>query len=58
MDRNSVLWTLIVFFGASVLFSTIGRETKDEGIAVTLALELAAGLLLVGAIVFFVRRRR
>jgi len=58
VDRNSVLWTLIVFFGASVLFSTIGRETKDEGIAVTLALELAAGLLLVGAIVFFVRRRR
>jgi hypothetical protein len=52
-----VLWTLVVFFGASIIFSTIGRETKDEGVGVTLALELVAGLLLVGAIVLVVRRR-
>jgi hypothetical protein len=57
VDRNSVLWTLVVFFGASIIFSTIGRETKDQGVGVTLALELVAGLLLVGAIVLVMRRR-
>jgi hypothetical protein len=58
VDRNALLWTMVVFFGASVIFSTIGRATKDEGIGVTLALEFAAGLVLVGVIVVVVRRRR
>lgn len=58
MDRNALLWTLVVFFGASILFSTIRSATKDQSVAVTLGLELAAGLLLVGAIVVIVRRRR
>ena len=57
MDRNSVLWTLVVFFGASIIFSTIGRETKDDGVGVTLALELVAGVLIVAAIVVVMRRR-
>jgi hypothetical protein len=58
VDRNSLLWVLVVFFGASVLFSSIGRELKDEGVALTLAVESAAGLVLIGVIVLIVRRRR
>ena len=58
MDRNALLWTLVVFFGASLLFSVIRDATKDEGVAVTLVLELVAGVALVGAIVLIVRRRR
>ena len=58
VDRDTVLWTLVVFFGASVLFAAIRNATQDDGVGVSLVLQLAAGLLLVAAIVFFMRRRR
>ena len=47
-----------VFFGASIMFAAIRNATSDEGTGLSLGLQLAAGLLLVGAIVVFVRRRR
>lgn len=58
MDRKALLWTLVVFFGASILFRTIRNATEDEGVAVTLGLELVAGVALVGVIVLIVKRRR
>lgn len=57
MDRNTVLWTLVLFFGASLMFATIRDATRGEGIGVALAAQLAAGLLLVAVIVLYVRRR-
>jgi MYXO-CTERM domain-containing protein len=58
VDRNTLLWTLVVFFGASIMFGAIGNATSDEGDGVRLVAQLGAGLLLVGAIVLFMRRRR
>jgi hypothetical protein len=58
VDRNSLLWTLVVFFGASILFSTIRRATEDESAGVQLLAQLGAGLLVVGAIVVIVKRRQ
>jgi hypothetical protein len=58
VDRDSVLWTIVVFFGASILFAAIRSATEDESTGVSLAVQLAAGLVLVAAIVVFVRRRR
>ena len=58
VDRDSVLWTIVVFFGASILFGAIRSATQDEGTGVSLALQLVAGVVLVAAIVVFVRRRR
>ena len=58
MDRNTILWTLVVFFGASIMFGAIANATSDESAGVRLALQLGAGLLLVGAIVLFLRRRK
>jgi hypothetical protein len=58
VDRDTVLWTLVLFFGASVMFAAIRDVTKDEGTGLSLALQLVAGLVLVGAIVVYVRRRR
>jgi MYXO-CTERM domain-containing protein len=58
VDRNTLLWTLVVFFGASILFGAIANATSDEGAGVRIAVQLGAGLLVVGAIVLFVRRRR
>jgi len=58
VERNTVLWTLVVFFGASVMFGVIGNATEDESDAVRIGLQAGAGLLLVGALVIYVRRQR
>jgi hypothetical protein len=58
VDRNTLLWTLVVFFGASIMFGAIGNATSDESAGVRLVAQLGAGLLLVGAIVVFLRLRR
>ena len=58
MDRNTLLWTLVVFFGASIMFGAIGNATSDESAGVRLAAQLGAGVLLVGALIVFMRRRR
>jgi threonine/homoserine efflux transporter RhtA len=57
VDRNTLLWTMVVFFGASLLFSTIRDAADEDGIGVSLAAQLAAGLLLVAFIVLVMRRR-
>jgi hypothetical protein len=57
VDRDTVLWTIVVFFGASILFAAIRNATEGEGVGVSLLIQLAAGVLLVGAIVVFMRRR-
>jgi hypothetical protein len=57
VDRNTLLWTLVVFFGASILFAAIRNATSDESAGVQLAAQLGAGLVVVGAIVLYVRRR-
>jgi hypothetical protein len=57
VDRNAVLWTLVVFFGASIMFGAIRNATEDEGPGVSLGLQLFAGLLLIGAVILFLRRR-
>jgi hypothetical protein len=58
VNQNTVLWTLVLFFGASVMFGAIRKATEDEGTGVALAAQAAAGLLLIGAIVVYMRRRR
>lgn len=58
MDRTTLLWTLALFFGASILFGSLRRATDDSSTGVTIAVQVAALSVLVGAIVLFVRRRR
>jgi hypothetical protein len=58
VDRNTLMWTLVVFFGASIVFGAIGNATSDESAGVRLAAQLGAGALIVGGLVLFLRRRR
>jgi hypothetical protein len=58
VDRDTVLWTLVLFFGASLMFATIRDATRGEGIGVALVAQVAAGVLLVAGIVLYVRRKR
>jgi hypothetical protein len=56
VDRDTVLWAIVVFFGATVLFGLIASLTEDESAAVRIGLQALVGLLLIGALVAFVRR--
>ena len=57
VNRDTVLWTLVLFFGASIMFGVIRNATEDESTGLSLGLQLFAGLLLIGAVIVFVRRR-
>ncbi len=48
----------MVFFGASLMFAAIRQGLDDESAGLVLGVQLAAGVLLVGGIVLFLRRRR
>lgn len=52
-----MLWALVVFFGASLMFSSIREAAEGEGVGVALAAQIAAGVLLVAFIVLYMRRR-
>jgi len=53
-----VLWTLVVFFGATVLFGAIGNLTEDESDVLRIGLQAFAGLLVIGLLVAYVRKQR
>ena len=58
VNRNTVLWTIVLFFGASIMFGAIRNATEGESTGVSLGLQLLAGLLLIGAVILFLRRQR
>ena len=58
VNRNTVLWTIVLFFGASIMFGAIRNATEGESTGVSLGLQLLAGLLLIGAVILIVRRQR
>ena len=57
MEKQTLLWVLVVFFGASIVFRFIRRATEDESAGVTIVLALAALGLMIGAIAYVVKRR-
>lgn len=57
MDRNAVMWTLVVFFGSGVMFALIRRAAEDDGVGTALLAQLAAGGLLIAFIVLYMRSR-
>jgi uncharacterized membrane protein HdeD (DUF308 family) len=58
VDRTSALWTMVLFFAATLVFFGLRRLTEDQSAAVTAAAQLGALALLVGVIVLVVRRMR
>ncbi|HEX2233989.1 MAG TPA: hypothetical protein VHG69_11575 [Thermoleophilaceae bacterium] len=57
MDRDTLLWALVLFFGASLLFATIRDATEGESVALQLGFQVLALAVLIAAVVAFVRRR-
>lgn len=52
-----LLWTLALFFGASIAFRAVQEVTRSSSLVVTVGLEVALLVVLVGTIVLVVRRR-
>lgn len=48
---------LVLFFGTAIIFGGLRRLTEDQGAGVTIAAQATALLLIVGALVLYVRRR-
>jgi hypothetical protein len=58
MERSTVAWALVAFFGGSIVFAALNRLTEDSSRAVAVGVQLAALTVIVGAIVLIVRRLR
>jgi hypothetical protein len=58
VDRNTLLWTIVVFFGATVIFGAIANVTDDEGAGVRIGLQSIVGLIFIALLVAYVRRMR
>jgi hypothetical protein len=58
VDRNTLLWTLVLFFGASLLFGVLRRATEDSSTGVTVAVQVGALALVITGIVIVVRLLR
>ena len=56
MERSTLLWTLVAFFGAAIAFNGVQQLTEDESTLVTIGLELVVLALIIAFIVFVVRR--
>ena len=57
MDRNTLLWALVLVFGASILFAAVREATEGESLALRLGLQFLTLGVLIAAIVAYVRRR-
>ena len=57
MNRQTLLWAVVVFFGASLIFGGLNNATEDSSTGVRLGIQIAALAVIVGAVVLFVRMR-
>ena len=57
MNRDTVLWALVLFFGGSVLFGGLRRLTDGEPAGVVIAVQFGALALVIAGVVVFMRRR-
>ena len=58
MNRSSLLWTLVAFFGAGLLFNAVHTVTEDESDGVRVAAQIVSLVVLVGAVVLVGRLLR
>ena len=56
-NRQTVLWTLVAFFGAGLIFKLVGDATDGESVAVELGAQIAVLVILLGLVTLVVRRR-
>lgn len=58
MNATNISWTIAIFFGCSIAFAAIRQLTEDSGRGVTLLAQVGAMAVIVGVIVYVVRRNQ
>ena len=56
-NRQTILWTLVVFFGAGLIFKLVGDATDGQSVAVELGAQIAVLVILMTAVTLYVRRK-
>jgi hypothetical protein len=56
VNATTIAWTITIFFGCSIAFAAIRKLTEDSGRGVTLLAQVGVMAVVVGVIVFVVRR--
>jgi hypothetical protein len=56
-DRQTLLWALVVFFGASLAFNVVNDLTEGEDAIVRVGAQLATLAIILGAVVLVMRRK-
>jgi hypothetical protein len=57
VPRQTLLWTIVLFFGASLAFAALNDLTEGEPLGVRLGVQVLLLGVLVGAIVVIARAR-
>lgn len=57
MNRMTALWTIVLFFGASLLFGTLRRATEGESAGLTIGVQVGALAIVIAIVVIFYRQR-
>ena len=57
-ENSTLLWTIVVFLGGSLLFRSLRDATEDSETWVTVLVQVGALAALIGAVVLLVRRLR
>ena len=58
VSRNTLLWTLVLFFGASLLFGSVRRATEGSSTGVVVAVQVGALALVIAAVAIVLRLLR
>lgn len=57
-NTTTVMWTIVVFLGATLLFRSLREATEDSSTLVTVLVQVGALAVLIGAVVLIMRRLR
>jgi hypothetical protein len=58
MDQRMLMWTLVLFFGGTVLFGGLRTATEDSSTEVVVAVQVGALAVVILGVVLVVRRLR
>ena len=57
-NNATLLWTLVAFFAGTLLFGSLRRATEGSSKEVTVIVQVAALVVVIGVVVLVVRLRR
>lgn len=57
VDKKLILWSVVLFFGCSILFRAVGDATVGTSKGVAFAVQVAVLVFVIAAVVAVVKRR-